>query len=500
MLPRVIASPRGFFCVLAGYFLLQVIVRLIASPNADLDESEQLVFAQKFAWGYGPQPPLYTWLQIGFFQVFGVSILALSVLKNLLLFATYFFIWAATQRISRNHTVSVIATVSLLFFPQIAWESQRDLTHSVLVTAIAAATLFVFAELLQSRRISTYALLGLCFGFGALANYNYALFAAGLFAAAVCHREFRSAVLSPRILLSLVIAVAIVAPHAAWALDHPRLVFATATKFKVHSDISRLSVVWIAVQHLFGAWLSHVIGVIAAFGVLCWKQVAPFPPASLRRGFPWLFVLSIVASLLIVVLAMIVLKATSFKGRWLQPTYLCVPMLIALVIEPRLDRRAVRRVTGLAALIGLLVLVAIPSRVWLGELWFWSRGRSINAPSRAFAAQMKPAISRADVILAADCDLGGNLRLAFPNKLVLTPEFSTPERLRNATRAIAIFDAPTEAVPQSFKRFVETLTGTSLTNTTFSYVEARLEHHHDKLMRLGFAEIPLKAPPDSPKP
>src|SRR3954470_20838878 len=48
--------------LLAGYFVLQIGLRLITSNAADLDESEQLLATQHLQLGYGPQPPLYTWL------------------------------------------------------------------------------------------------------------------------------------------------------------------------------------------------------------------------------------------------------------------------------------------------------------------------------------------------------------------------------------------------------------------------------------------------------
>ena len=74
-----------FFLALAIYFSLQIVLRLITSSTTDLDESQQLVLTQQFHWGYGPQPPLYTWLQILVFKILTPSILGLSLLKNLLL-------------------------------------------------------------------------------------------------------------------------------------------------------------------------------------------------------------------------------------------------------------------------------------------------------------------------------------------------------------------------------------------------------------------------------
>jgi 4-amino-4-deoxy-L-arabinose transferase-like glycosyltransferase len=64
--------------VLGIYFLLQLIIRLLISPNLELDEAEQLLLTQQLSLGYGSQPPLYTWLLSGLFSLFGVSIFSLA--------------------------------------------------------------------------------------------------------------------------------------------------------------------------------------------------------------------------------------------------------------------------------------------------------------------------------------------------------------------------------------------------------------------------------------
>ena len=64
----------------------QVLLRLALSPALDMDEAEQIVWSQHLAWGYGVQPPLYTWLQWGVNRLLGgQSVLALSLLKHSLL-------------------------------------------------------------------------------------------------------------------------------------------------------------------------------------------------------------------------------------------------------------------------------------------------------------------------------------------------------------------------------------------------------------------------------
>src|SRR5467141_3647430 len=64
---------RTLLLVFAGYFLLQAISRGLISETLGMDEAEQTLLAQKWSWGYGPQPPLYAWLVIILSKIFGLS-------------------------------------------------------------------------------------------------------------------------------------------------------------------------------------------------------------------------------------------------------------------------------------------------------------------------------------------------------------------------------------------------------------------------------------------
>ena len=71
--PREI-SDTFVFGMLVAYFAVNAVLRVLASSNVQLDESQQLILVQELHWGYGSQPPLYTWLQHGVFQMLGVNV------------------------------------------------------------------------------------------------------------------------------------------------------------------------------------------------------------------------------------------------------------------------------------------------------------------------------------------------------------------------------------------------------------------------------------------
>lgn len=86
------------------------------------DESEQILWAQSLALGYGPQPPLYTWMQWAICQVPGLSALALAVLKHLLIGLTYCLAWLAGRQLLNEKGAWWVAG-GLLLMPPFGWDS-----------------------------------------------------------------------------------------------------------------------------------------------------------------------------------------------------------------------------------------------------------------------------------------------------------------------------------------------------------------------------------------
>src|SRR5512145_2185867 len=83
-----------------AYFLLHVVIRVLVSGSTELDEAEQVLLTQHLAWGYGSQPPLYTWLQSALFHLFGPGVFPLALLKNALLLSLYIFTFLTTREMT----------------------------------------------------------------------------------------------------------------------------------------------------------------------------------------------------------------------------------------------------------------------------------------------------------------------------------------------------------------------------------------------------------------
>src|SRR5262245_2913605 len=79
-------SRTTFFLFVAGCCALHVVLRRLVTETAGIDDVDQVLRAQLWSWGYGPQPPLYTWLTKIFLGMFGYSVASMLLLKEILIF------------------------------------------------------------------------------------------------------------------------------------------------------------------------------------------------------------------------------------------------------------------------------------------------------------------------------------------------------------------------------------------------------------------------------
>ena len=148
-----------FFIV--AYFAIQIIIRLLTSSIVVLDESEQIMLSQYFSLGYNEQPPLYTWLQMGVFKVFGISVFGLSLLKNILLCLTYLYMYKLGLLLLNDKLKASLGALSLMLIPQLVWDAQVDQTHTVLLTTATTLTLYYFFKIaIENASVSNFILFG----------------------------------------------------------------------------------------------------------------------------------------------------------------------------------------------------------------------------------------------------------------------------------------------------------------------------------------------------
>ena len=415
------SKPYRYFMLLAVYFAVHVVIRVMLSDSLDLDESEQTFLSQWLQPGYNSQPPFYNWGQGLLIQWFGPSVLVLAVFKNILLLLTYVVYFYAARLVTRDNALAVVASLGLLTIPQIAWESQRDLAHTVAATLAAATMIYAIFRAVKSGHAADYAFTGVAIGIALISKYNTALIVAGVLVALVSMKEYRSRVLSPKILYTIIPAVLIVAPHFLWVLNNLDLASGnTIAKLSANADTTWGQNVVSGVKSLASAVLNFsavsMIVFLVVFGRTFLRATWAESPEIrlLNRSF----------GAVLVILSVLVLtgKATAFKDRWLQPVLFLLPLYFVLkmkaisTIQQRLNARfAVVGVTlMLAVMMGIIYRTAGASMA--------GKYRRLNVPYASIGdGLVDEAGESPGLFVTNDVWIAGNLKMQFPD----TPVIST---------------------------------------------------------------------------
>ncbi|TIX53758.1 MAG: glycosyl transferase family 39, partial [Mesorhizobium sp.] len=146
---------------------------------------------------------LYTWINWLAAQLFGTNIFTLKLVKYSVLFLAACSVFAAMRRFGYTKATAAAAMLGLFTIPQIAWESQRALSHSVAVVGFCALLLLAMANLIERRSVIAYALFGLATAAAILAKYNDVFLVLALVAAVLSLRELRGAILDPKFAISV---------------------------------------------------------------------------------------------------------------------------------------------------------------------------------------------------------------------------------------------------------------------------------------------------------
>ncbi|MDR0274937.1 MAG: glycosyltransferase family 39 protein [Burkholderiaceae bacterium] len=402
-----IAHPLAWLLLWA---IVQALSRVWSYSALELDEAEQMLWTQQLALGYGKQPPLYTWLQWGVNQVFGPSVWSLAALKAALLALTYGFTWAAARESLLPPKTAWWTAASLMWLPLMGWESLRDLTHSVLLNCLVAATWYALARQIRRPRPGGLAWLGLALGLGALSKYNFALFAGALAVSALSLPAARSALLMRGWWLLPLIAGLVVAPHGIWLLEHwPQVSQAMVEKLHVDARVSHWAGLSDLVLGLASNLLPWAVAVALVFGCGWRAQAAPASRAVADWVRP-LIARYLLATLTCLLLMVFVGQVSQLKVRWLHPLVSVVPWL-AFASRPALeDHPKGRFYTWSVVALAIVFWAFATARPWLKA----DSPNQINEPVIALADALRQAgYDGRAAIIADNQALAGMLRTRF---------------------------------------------------------------------------------------
>lgn len=213
---RLLTGPR-FLVALALYVAGLYLIKDQLYLGGLGHDADQLVLSQAFQLGYDNRnPPLFTWLVIAAQGLLGPSLSAVLAVKSLTIFGLYLFLYLAARRALRDLVLAALAALAAFAMYEVGLWLAIKYSHTAALAALCAASVYVLLRLGESGRTFWYLAFGVVVGLGLLAKYNYAIVLVALIVAGLCDAGFRARLADRRILLSLAIALVLIAPHAYW--------------------------------------------------------------------------------------------------------------------------------------------------------------------------------------------------------------------------------------------------------------------------------------------
>ena len=154
-----LADPRVLAALLAAYLAAHFGLRLAVNPTLALDDAEQALFTQHWAWGYQlRQPPLYTWLLLPVAEAVGTGVVAISILRYAL-FGLYLVVfhmaarrWIGTapRLASTSPTTGCLSDATR----RAIWSSMIPASHAATPRSCGATTATVSSTRASTDRLS----------------------------------------------------------------------------------------------------------------------------------------------------------------------------------------------------------------------------------------------------------------------------------------------------------------------------------------------------------
>lgn len=435
---------------LLAWCLAYLAIRLAEHGTLERDEAEIVYLTQQLRLGYGTQPPLYAWLQWLLFEAFGIHRFTLLILKTCAMAVSCVAMFQVARQLAGRRAALAVAA-SLVLFPQVGWEAMRIQTHSVLMTAIAAATLWLYFALLRRPTLARHAGFGLLCGLGLLAKYNYGVFLAGMLGASLLVGAHRRVLWTRRAWAAVLPALLLVLPHALWMMQHPGLAFG-GTLRKMQQGAAAAS--WLERVVLGGASALAAAATFVALPALVWLAVlwrrralwrgqVRFDAGPASRFFACLN--GVCAALLLVLV--LTGEVGTIKERWMIPLLFSLPLGV-FVMFPALARDTVcTDILRAAAAVALALLALLPARTWLGPAI--GKEMTRHHPYAALAAALERHCPAARAVVTESLLSAGNLHFARPALPALLLEDALREPTPLPSPAAFVAHAPDAAAAQA---------------------------------------------------
>ncbi|OEJ68461.1 glycosyltransferase family 39 protein [Magnetovibrio blakemorei] len=355
---KTIERPIAIHMMVLALIVVYWSIRMWGFSALGADEAEQVLFAQSFQWGYDvANPPLYTWILLALFSIFGKSIGLTLAFKLIILGAIYIALYQAA-RISlgpERRLDAALAGLSPLLIFFVSWNSIFVYSHALLNALFVIFTYIAVLKVSKEGKWRWYLALGLLIGLGLLTKYSYAMFVFGLLGASLTISDLRRLIVSRRMLMTLAVASLVLFPHVLWLFDSlEQIKLTTAFKLQITNDVPYLEGVgkglWNIIRALFAFMSPLWVLLLLIFPVFIKPPKNPQGPSleSVLLGRTLILILGLMAGMVV------------FGGvTQFRPNYLFLMILFPLWVFTRIPAESIaspRRKVYAALLVSAAIL------------------------------------------------------------------------------------------------------------------------------------------------
>ena len=429
LLVGLVFSPKRFYALISFIVVSHFIIRGLLYPGAPNDDAEQLLFSQVFRGGYDVfNPPLYTWMVIAVQQIVGTEIWSVSIIKFSLYFLIYHFMYTLGLRVLEDYHTAILAALSPFLLYYIAWDSVLSYSHSVLATVFILATLVSLLRVFDHRNVASYSLFGLLMGLGLLSKYTYGMFLISMMVSVVTLPTFRTALLNKKLLISLIIMVLIVSPHALWLFENTDIISgAISNKF----EIKRVNTVLGGRLKGLGSMMTSIVNFASPLWIILlvvfWKPILTRLKTKEEATPLTRYLLNYLIVALGLMIALILISGVSKVRAHYMFLFIPFPIAFFAWMRPQLElsSKRIRLFRGVLISISLLVLGGMTVK-YIIEPHRCKRCQLL-VPYKDIGQKIRDIGFHNGTIIGYyfPHDLAGNLRTSFPDTSIVSTKYPT---------------------------------------------------------------------------
>ncbi|MCC7048999.1 MAG: glycosyltransferase family 39 protein, partial [Alphaproteobacteria bacterium] len=415
----------------------------------------------------------------------------------------HLFFFLAAERAIGNSYLAALATASWMLTYMLGYDvTQGNYTQSAALMAICAALLHVALAMRETAGWRSYLAAGALIGLGTLAKYGFPVFALTLFAAGLFDAKLRRAILNWRLLVGLMIALLLVAPHFLWLKFGPPLLRGAFTgALQVGWKGTYWQGVGAGLVSILRSSFDFLAPAVVLWAALFWRAFLGRVPAGDGEGLAMrrLFDRWLLLSYGVLVAGVLFAGATAIKYHYMVVVLLPAPIWLFLrVRDLNLPPWRAGAYAAAAMLAALAIVTVVAVRGFVGT----KCGRCyLHWDYAGVSDKLRGAGFTGGTILADDHHVGGNLRTYFPHARLFTMKFEdyVPPRHADgngggtAGQCLVIWDATQEGqeIPEDLLGFARfRLSVRADEGEPPGLIEMPYRHARKRSLKLGYVLFP----------